>query len=47
MPAPASAAHRKPELPDTKWTGDLTREFHLDALMANHAILRTGRLTIE
>ncbi|MFF3398016.1 hypothetical protein ACFYW6_05800 [Streptomyces sp. NPDC002659] len=38
-------AHR--DLPDTKWTGDLTREFHLDALFANHAILRTGRLTIE
>ncbi|WP_328677663.1 hypothetical protein OG905_25905 [Streptomyces sp. NBC_00322] len=35
------------DLPDAKWTGDLTREFRLDALFANHAILRTGRLTIE
>ncbi|TQK44745.1 hypothetical protein FBY35_6269 [Streptomyces sp. SLBN-118] len=35
------------DLPDTKWTGHLTRNFHLDALFANHAILRTGRLTIE
>ncbi|HET6359947.1 hypothetical protein [Streptomyces sp.] len=35
------------DLPDTKWTGALTREFHLDALFANHTVLRTGRLTIE
>ncbi|WP_406001111.1 hypothetical protein [Streptomyces sp. NBC_00829] len=35
------------DLPDAKWTGDLTREFHLDALFANHTSLRTGRLTIE
>ena len=35
------------DLPDSKWTGDLTRAFHLDALFANHAILRTGRLTID
>ncbi|NUL03667.1 hypothetical protein HRW07_10550 [Streptomyces lunaelactis] len=35
------------DLPDAKWTGSLTREFHLDALFANHAILRTGRLTFE
>ncbi|MFF3457986.1 hypothetical protein ACFYXH_27420 [Streptomyces sp. NPDC002730] len=35
------------DLPDAKWTADLMRELHLDALFANHAILRTGRLTIE
>ncbi|MFI2345742.1 hypothetical protein ACH492_01485 [Streptomyces sp. NPDC019443] len=35
------------DLPDAKWTGDLTREFHLDALFANHTCLRTGRITIE
>lgn len=35
------------ELPDAKWTGDLNRTLHLDTLFANHAILRTGRLTIE
>ncbi|WP_405597988.1 hypothetical protein OG741_15060 [Streptomyces sp. NBC_01410] len=35
------------DLTDTRWTGDLTREFPLDGLFANHAILRTGRLTIE
>ena len=32
---------------EAKWTGDLTREFRLGALFANHAILHTGRLTIE
>ncbi|NUK51291.1 hypothetical protein HRW14_13620 [Streptomyces lunaelactis] len=35
------------DLPDAKWAADLTRELHLDALFANHTILRTGRLTIE
>lgn len=35
------------DLPDAEWTGDLNREFHLDGLFANHAILRTGRLTIR
>ncbi|MFI1397732.1 hypothetical protein [Streptomyces sp. NPDC020681] len=35
------------DLPDANWTGSLTRELHLDSLFANHAILRTGRLTIE
>ena len=35
------------DLPDAKWTGDLTREFHLDGLFANHVILRTGRLSVE
>lgn len=35
------------DLPDAKWAGALTREFRLDALFANHAILHTGRLTIE
>lgn len=34
------------DLPDAKWTGDLTKEFRLDALFANHDILRTGRITI-
>ncbi|MER7000678.1 hypothetical protein [Streptomyces sp. NPDC000410] len=33
-------------LPDVKWTADLTRRFHLDALFANHEILATGRLTL-
>ena len=34
------------DLPDAKWTGDLTREVRLDALFANHTVLRTGRLSI-
>ncbi|WP_327323825.1 hypothetical protein OG735_15905 [Streptomyces sp. NBC_01210] len=40
-----ATSHR--DLADAKWTGDLTREVHVDALFANHAILRTGRLTVE
>ena len=35
------------DLPGAKWTGDLTKEFRLDALFANHDVLRTGRITIE
>jgi hypothetical protein len=35
------------DLPDAKWTGDLTKEFRLDGLFANHTTLRTGRLTID
>ena len=39
-----AADHR--DLPDTKWTADLSREFHLDSLFANHLILCTGRIAI-
>ncbi|WP_328677518.1 hypothetical protein OG905_25450 [Streptomyces sp. NBC_00322] len=34
------------DLPGAEWTADLNREFHLDELFANHAILRTGRIAI-
>lgn len=35
------------DLPTARWTATLTRTVHLDALFANHDILRTGTLTIE
>ncbi|MFF8843154.1 hypothetical protein ACF08N_10525 [Streptomyces sp. NPDC015127] len=35
------------DLPQAKWTAELTRTMHLDGLFANHDILRTGTLVIE
>ncbi|TQK44825.1 hypothetical protein FBY35_6352 [Streptomyces sp. SLBN-118] len=35
------------DLTNAEWTGDLTREFRLDDLFANHTVLCTGRLTIR
>jgi hypothetical protein len=35
------------DLPEAKWTAELDRTFHLDALFANHDIVRTGRIVIE
>ncbi|QKW10923.1 hypothetical protein HUT18_15775 [Streptomyces sp. NA04227] len=35
------------DLPHTKWTAELTRTVHLDALFANHEALRTGRMTVH
>ena len=40
-----AASHR--DLPETKWTAELDRTFHLDNLFANHDILRMGRIVIE
>ncbi|MBT2367010.1 hypothetical protein J7E88_17260 [Streptomyces sp. ISL-10] len=35
------------DLPEAKWTAELTHTMHLDGLFANHDILRTGTLAIE
>lgn len=35
------------DLPDAKWTAELTRTLRFDTLFANHTTLRTGRLTIH
>ncbi|MCP3818140.1 hypothetical protein NLX86_08440 [Streptomyces sp. A3M-1-3] len=35
------------DLPDAKWSAPLGREFGLDALFANHMVLRTGRFAFE
>lgn len=37
-------SHR--DLPGPRWTADLNHEVRLDALFANHALLRTERLAI-
>lgn len=35
------------DLPDAKWTAELSRTFVLSGMFANHDLLRTGQLVIQ